>query len=105
MSHDGRSSVTTQSNDLVVEVAPPPILPGLERPDHRVAGLVVVPGGMPLRGGVAAADVPAGQAQAKVHPARALLEALLASVRCSRLRFRAERGNMGAGHPDIMPCG
>ena len=58
-----------QTSRLVHE-APAPVLAGLERADHRVADRGPVPAGVPLRRGVAAADVAAGQAFTQVHPRR-----------------------------------
>src|SRR5215475_5986946 len=91
------------SDQLLVQVAPPPHLARLERPDHRVTGPVEVGGGVPLRRGVAAADMAAGQAQPKVDPVRAQPQAVLAALGRDRLRLRAERGRMFTYHPSIMP--
>src|ERR1700680_1875379 len=55
----------------VVDVAVVPILSGLERPDDGVAYLLVMGGRMLCRGVVAAADVSALLADAKVNPVRA----------------------------------
>src|SRR5215470_18831364 len=76
-------------DQLLIQVAPPPHLARLERPDHRVTGPVEVGRGVPVRGGVAAPDMPAGQAQPQVDPVRALPQAVLAALRGDRLRLRA----------------
>src|SRR5437868_325957 len=62
-----------------VDVAPGPILARLGGPDERMSHLVEVRGRVPVRRRVAAADLPARQAHAEVHPAVARLQALLAA--------------------------
>src|SRR5262245_29158727 len=54
----------------LVDVAPRPVLAGLERPDYRVPDLLEVLRRVLAEAIVAAADVPAGQAQPQVHPGR-----------------------------------
>src|SRR4051794_5582931 len=62
----------------LVDVAPHPVLAGLERLDHRVAGRLVVAGGVLAGTRVAAADVAAGQAPAQADRLEALAPAVLA---------------------------
>src|SRR6185436_10713413 len=63
----------------LVEVAPDPVLAGLERLDHGMLGVAVVRGGVRARARVAAAHVPAAEAAAEAHPiGPALRLALLA---------------------------
>ena len=57
-----------QLEHQLIGVAPEPVLARLERPDDRVAGREVVPGGVAAGGAVAATHVAAGLAQAQVHP-------------------------------------
>ena len=70
-------------HDLVGE-APGPVLAGLERADDRMAGRLRVRGRVLARRVVAAADVPALEADAQVAPDAAVAQALLAAV--GRLR-------------------
>lgn len=63
-----------------IDVAPGPLLAGLERPDDRVTRGVRMRGRMPVRRLVAAADVPAIQANPQVEPLLSRCEALLAPV-------------------------
>src|SRR6185503_9826610 len=60
----------------VVDVAPAPVLARLEGEHDRVVVLGGVLAGVPVRRGVAAPDLPAREAQAQVHPAVALGDAL-----------------------------
>src|SRR5690606_9594878 len=62
----------------VVGVAPCPALAGLGAADDRVAGLLGMSARVLVDRGVAAADSPAGQAEAQVHPGVTDLEARLA---------------------------
>ena len=64
----------------LVDVAPAPILPGLERSHDRMFGRMIMLGGVLVLRIVAAADVPAGPAQAKMHPGVAAREAFLAAI-------------------------
>jgi hypothetical protein len=56
-------------DEQLIFIAITPIFAGLERFDDWVPGRTKMPGGVLVLGGVAAADVPADQAQAKMHPA------------------------------------
>jgi hypothetical protein len=64
----------------LVLVAPDPSLARLERGDQRMPRGPEVPGGVLVSGGIAAADVPAEEALAKVHPGVAGFETFLAAV-------------------------
>src|SRR5882672_6688795 len=77
--HEGKDRGGHLELDLV-DVAECPRLPGLERGDHRVAGMKRVLGRVAVGRIVAAADVPAAQAQAQVDPPAAGLQALLAAL-------------------------
>ena len=55
-------------DELLVDVTPEPALAGLGGRDYRVAAGVEVLRGVLILGGVAAADVSAGEAGAEVHP-------------------------------------
>jgi len=68
----------------LVHVAPTPILARLERPDDRVSGLTKMCGRVLVLGAVAAAHMPAGHAEAQVHPLVADLKAILTTVPASR---------------------
>jgi hypothetical protein len=76
------SSLTAQSIDVdLIDVAPFPIFAWLERLDYRVIRLMEVPGGVLVFGIIAAADVPARQADAQVNPAIARFEAIFTTPR------------------------
>ena len=64
----------------LVDVAPAPVLAGLERTNDRVRRGVVVRGRVPVGGVVAAADMPAGQADPEMQPFAARAQAILAAV-------------------------
>jgi len=65
----------------LIEVAIPPILPRLVRPDERMVRGLEVRGGVPTRRVVATTDVPADLAEPQVHPiVKALCQTVLASV-------------------------
>ena len=72
------SGASTLQHHLV-NVAPRPGLAGLERAHDGVMGLVEMPGGVFVLGGVTATHVPAAQAQPEMNPAVARLEAFLAA--------------------------
>jgi hypothetical protein len=65
----------------LIDVAPSPILAGLEALYDRMVGAVEVGGGVLPDGAVAAAHVAALKAQSEMHPLLADFQALLASVR------------------------
>src|SRR6185312_6081935 len=88
-----------RSDDRLVHEAPTPVLAGLERADDRVADLGPVLARVPLRRGVAAADVTAGQAFAQVHPDGAHGEAVLAALGRAGRRLGWQLGDVRAlGH-------
>src|SRR5262249_5958041 len=93
-----------RSHQILIQVAPAPGFARLERPDHRVPGRREVPGGVPLRRGVAAADMPAGQAEPQVHPAGPLPQAVLAALPGAGLGLGAQFGGVLASPPPIMPA-
>jgi hypothetical protein len=70
--------------EQLVGVTPPPVLPGLERPDDRVLRRVPVRCGMAVGRTVAATDVTTGQAEPQVDPLVADAQTILAtfSRRC-----------------------
>jgi len=67
-----------------VDVAPAPILSGLEGSDEGVLGGVEMFCGMAIFRRIAAANVAADQAQAKMHPRVAHQEAFLAAFAAGR---------------------
>src|SRR5258708_23369637 len=69
-----------------VGVAPHPCLPRLGGGDDGMSAGLEVLGGVPVRRGVAAGDVTAGQALSEVDPAASHLEAVLAT-RARALHF------------------
>src|SRR5690242_4218116 len=73
-----RSGVSGTSDEGFVDIAPAPVLARLERLDDRMPVREGVGPGVPERRRVTAAHVPAGQAQAQVHPRGPQSQALLA---------------------------
>jgi hypothetical protein len=63
-----------------VDVTPTPILPRLDRPHDGMLGRVKVFRGMFILGRIATTDVPATQAQTKMHPLIAHLQAFFATT-------------------------
>ena len=66
-----------------VDIAPAPVLARLERLHDRVPDREGVGARVPQRGRIAAAHVPAGQAQPQVHPRGPQGQAFLAALRAS----------------------
>src|SRR3954451_9477980 len=64
----------------IVDEAPGPCLARLERADDRMIGAFGVPSRVPVRRVVAAADVPAFQADPQMEPLPAGAQAVLAAV-------------------------
>src|ERR671919_689223 len=77
----------------LVGVAPEPVLSRLERPDHRVAGGVVVPGGVAARRAVATAHMTTGLAQPQMHPIPPPGRQAVLATRC--------RGHDTPDHPQV----
>jgi hypothetical protein len=69
----------------VVHVAVSPLVAGLEASNHRVLRLMKMFRGVFVRRLVAAAYVPARQAESQVHPFASRHETLFASVGCAGL--------------------
>lgn len=67
----------------LVDVAPAPVLTLLKGLYDRVISGVEMFGGMRVLRGIAAPDMPAGQAETQTHPGVACLEAVLTAV-CTR---------------------
>jgi hypothetical protein len=79
--HLGWRYLTISISDLgLVDIAPAPILARFEGLDDWMSVLVEMLPCVPMRRGVAAADVTAGQAQAQMHPPRANSQAILATI-------------------------
>jgi hypothetical protein len=79
-----RRSWGTVSREIqlrLIDVTPPPVFAGFERTDDRVIRRVEVLGGVFVLGRIAATDVSARQAQAKVHPTVTCLQTLFATAR------------------------
>ena len=91
---------TSASGVLLVDVAPAPVLAGLERAHDRVADGMRVPAGVAVGGRVAASDLAAGQAQPQVHPGRADPQALLTAFRRPWLHWTDEAQVRVGGHGD-----
>src|SRR6202012_6294539 len=68
----------------LVDVAPPPVLARLEGLHDGVADGIGMRAGVPERGGVAATDVTAGQAEPEMDPFRAQAQGLLTTLRGAR---------------------
>jgi hypothetical protein len=78
----------------VVHVAPRPGLADLPGRDHRMAVRAIVLPRVLVRRSVAAPDVSAREADAKVNPAAPSLETILASARRSMHRARHRLGDV-----------
>ena len=68
----------------LVEIAPAPVLPGLERADQRVPARPMMGGGVAVGRVVTAAHVPAGQTDAQMQPDAPRAQAVLAPVDAGR---------------------
>src|SRR3954470_5881903 len=77
-------STPAEAHHRFVDVAPAPVFAGLGGADDRVAGVLMVGGGVFADRVVAAADVAAGLAHPQVHPLHALRQALLATRHLAR---------------------
>ena len=62
-------------------ITPHPILTRLERPNNRMSGSMVMPGGVPVLRRVAASDMAAAQADPEMHPGVTGREAFSAATR------------------------
>jgi len=93
-----RCRIIAEVEHDLVDVTPSPTFRRIVAFDDRMAGLVEVPGCMPVRRLVAATNVTANAAKPQMHPARAQLQAVLAAA-CARRDF-ADRAVMraAAGH-------
>src|SRR5690606_15940997 len=87
---------TGRSYEDVIDEAPPPVLPRLVGAHHGMTRLPVVPGRVPVRRGVAAADVTAAETQAQLDRVRAVPHTL-GTRPADRGRFRVrQRGDVRA---------
>ena len=93
-----RRHVLAEIDHHFIHEAPAPTIRWIESLHHWMARGMEVFGGMSVRGGVAAPDVPAHAAQAQVNPVTACLQTFFAAV-CGRRHF-AELIQMSAlaGH-------
>src|ERR1700691_742885 len=93
----GVSAISPQGSDVgFVDIAPAPGLARLERRHDWVPDCEGVPARVPQRRGIAAAYVPAGQAQPQVHPRGPESQALLAALRRPRCH-RADQAQVRIG--------
>src|SRR5258708_6956101 len=83
-----------------VHVTPAPVLARLEGLDDGMPGRVEVFGRVRVLRAVAAADVPAGQAQAQMHPGVAHFQAFLAAS--ATRRYITNRPEMGTGRCHLI---
>src|ERR1700722_11538835 len=102
-------AASPEGSDIrLIEVAPAPVLARLEGLHYRVADRIRVGAGMTKWRGVAAADMPARQAQPQVDPGGADPQALLAAL--GRIRHhRADQAEVRVVghrhlHPPIFAC-
>src|SRR3954454_12076069 len=101
-----RSSLPPELERHLVDHAPRPGLARLDRAQDGVFGLAGVPGRVAVRGGVAAADLPAALAHAQMDPLAADLEALLAAGDVGGRLEELDLVEMGAdGHGGVLSCG
>src|SRR4051794_27692330 len=92
-----------QQHPELVEEAPGPRLARLERADDRVPGALLVSGRVLAWRAVAAADMPAFEADPQVQPGAALREALLAAVDGFRQLGDVYVVEMRAGGHGLVP--
>src|SRR3954466_11460729 len=91
-------SVSLQTECNLIDVAPEPVLAGLERADHGVPGGVVVLRRVLETRVVAAAHLAALHALAQMHPLAADLQALGAALGARRLHRHVD---LIEGHPNL----
>lgn len=84
-----------------IDEAPGPFFAALERRDDGMVCVVEVSGRVAIWRAVAAADVTAGQAETKMHPAGTGGEALFAALWCA-WRKRRDLGDMMTAHVLIL---
>src|SRR6266705_2244010 len=104
-----RPQCSSELHAELVDKAPAPALPRLEGGDDRMPGLLEMLGGVLVLRFVAAADMPARPAQAKMHPGVSGGEAFLAAarvgrVRLYRLQMRAPRRHIAMLSPHGRPA-
>src|SRR6266581_2337328 len=97
-----RFSRSSELHVDLVDVAPAPAFPRLERGDDRMPGLLEMLGGVLVLRVVAASDVPARPAQAKMHPGVSRGEAFLAAVGVGRVRFYKLQMSASGRHRDPL---
>ena len=85
-------------SEQFVHEAPSPGFARLGRLHHRVSGALEVHARVPRRRRIAAADVPAGQADPQMHPRTVLGRVVLAAARCVRL-------HRGRRVPEVLAVG
>ena len=73
-------TTTSQLDHDLIDVAPAPVFAGLERLYDRVVGGVEVPGGMLVLRGIAAANMPAFEAETQVYPRIADFQTILTPI-------------------------
>src|SRR5437879_3304091 len=97
-----RSPRSSELHVDLIDVAPAPALPRLERGDDRMPGLLEMLGGVLVLRVVAASDVPARPAQAKMHPSVARCEAFLAAVGVERVRLHELQMSASGRHRSVL---
>src|SRR5437867_9833524 len=95
---DPRLSRSSELHVDLVDVAPAPAFPRLERGDDRMPGLLEMLGGVLVLRVVAASDVSARPAQAKMHPGVSRGEAFLAAVGVGRGCLYGTQMSASGGH-------
>src|SRR6266545_251340 len=92
------------TDTILDDEAPAPVLAGFERAHHRVRDLGVVPARVPPRRGVAAPHVAAGQTQPQVHPVvPAFGQAAGAAVEGHRLRLGVTQRSQVLAYRHLIP--
>src|SRR3984957_5819756 len=97
-------AASPEGSDIrLIEVAPAPVLARLEGLHHRVADRIRVGAGMTKWRGVAAADMPARQAQPQMDPGGADPQTFLATLGRTR-HHRADQAEVRViGHRHLAP--
>jgi hypothetical protein len=80
----GSTDRSSRLEEQLVDVAPDPLLTGLEGLYDRVVGGVEMPGGVRILRIVTATDMSTGETEAQVHPGITRFQAFLASIGARR---------------------
>jgi hypothetical protein len=86
------------AGETLIDVAPDPVLPVFDRADKGVLSCIEMPRGVLVPGGIAAADVAAGETKTEMNPGVAELHAFRADVRGGGRDFDLIEMSARGGH-------